>query len=73
VAGAFLVLEPGDFRYIERDTTSWQRGPMEQLAAEGQLATYRHTSFWQCMDTLREKRLLDGLWSAGKAPWKTWE
>jgi glucose-1-phosphate cytidylyltransferase len=73
INGAFFVLEPGIFKYIEGDTTSWERGPMEQLAAEGQLAAYRHTSFWQCMDTLREKRLLDELWSAGKAPWKTWE
>jgi glucose-1-phosphate cytidylyltransferase len=73
INGAFFVLEPGVFEYIEGDTTSWERGPMEQLAAEGQLAAYRHTSFWQCMDTLREKRLLEELWSAGKAPWKTWE
>ena len=46
---------------------------MAQLAANGQLAAYRHDSFWQCMDTLREKRLLDQLWTQGKAPWKTWE
>ena len=46
---------------------------MEQLAAKRQLVAYRHSSFWQCMDTLREKRLLDELWTQGKAPWKTWE
>jgi glucose-1-phosphate cytidylyltransferase len=46
---------------------------MERLAAEGQLAAYRHNSFWQCMDTLQEKRLLDGLWTEGQAPWKRWE
>ena len=73
INGAFFVLEPGVFGYIQDDATSWERGPMERLAAEGQLAAYRHTSFWQCMDTLREKRLLDELWTQGKAPWKTWE
>ena len=73
INGAFFVLEPGIFEYIRDDTTSWERRAMEQLAAEGQLAAYRHTSFWQCMDTVQEKRLLDGLWSAGKAPWKVWK
>jgi glucose-1-phosphate cytidylyltransferase len=73
INGAFFVLEPGIFDYIRDDTTSWERGPMEQLAVEGQLAAYRHNSFWQCMDTLREKRLLDELWTEGRAPWKTWE
>src|SRR5947209_6302740 len=73
INGAFLFLEPGVFDYIQDDTTSWERGPMEQLAAEGQLAAYRHNSFWQCMDTLREKRLLEELWTEGRAPWKTWE
>jgi glucose-1-phosphate cytidylyltransferase len=53
--------------------TSWERGPMVELAANGQLAAYRHHSYWQCMDTLRDKRLLDELWTQGKAPWKTWE
>jgi glucose-1-phosphate cytidylyltransferase len=71
--GAFFVLEPGVFDYIEDDTTSWERGPMAQLAAAGQLAAYRHDSFWQCMDTLREKRLLEALWDEGNAPWKRWE
>jgi glucose-1-phosphate cytidylyltransferase len=73
INGAFFVLEPGIFDYIRDDATSWERGPMEQLAAEGQLAAYRHNSFWQCMDTLREKRVLDELWTEGRAPWKTWE
>jgi glucose-1-phosphate cytidylyltransferase len=73
INGAFFVLEPGIFDYIRDDTTSWERGPMEQLAVAGQLAAYRHNSFWQCMDTLREKRLLDELWTEGRAPWKTWE
>jgi glucose-1-phosphate cytidylyltransferase len=73
INGAFFVLEPGVFEYIQDDTTSWERGPMVRLAAEGQLAAYRHNSFWQCMDTLREKRLLEELWAEGRAPWKIWE
>jgi glucose-1-phosphate cytidylyltransferase len=73
INGAFFVLEPGVFAYIRDDTTSWERGPMERLAEERQLAAYRHNSFWQCMDTLREKRLLDELWTEGHAPWKRWE
>jgi len=73
INGAFFVLEPGVFEYIQDDATSWERGPMMQLAAQGQLAAYRHNSFWQCMDTLREKRLLEELWTEGRAPWKKWE
>lgn len=73
INGAFFVLEPGVFEYIKDDTTSWERGPMVELAAQGQLAAYRHNSYWQCMDTLREKRMLEDLWRSGKAPWKTWE
>jgi glucose-1-phosphate cytidylyltransferase len=73
INGAFFVLESGVFEYIQDDTTSWERGPMVELAANGQLAAYQHNSFWQCMDTLREKRMLDDLWRSGEAPWKTWE
>jgi glucose-1-phosphate cytidylyltransferase len=73
INGAFFVLEPQVLEYIEGDDTSWERGPMMRLAADGQLAAYRHDSFWQCMDTLREKRLLEELWNEGRAPWKTWE
>jgi glucose-1-phosphate cytidylyltransferase len=73
INGAFFVLEPGVFKYIDGDATSWERGPMVQLAADRQLAAYRHGSFWQCMDTLREKQVLEELWNQGKAPWKTWE
>jgi glucose-1-phosphate cytidylyltransferase len=73
INGAFFVLEPGVLDYIEGDDTSWERGPMVRLAADKQLAAYRHDSFWQCMDTLREKRLLEDLWNQGQAPWKTWE
>jgi glucose-1-phosphate cytidylyltransferase len=73
INGAFFVLESKVFDYIDGDDTQWEREPMERLAADGQLMAYRHTSFWQCMDTLRDKRLLEELWQAGKAPWKTWE
>jgi len=73
INGAFFVLEPGIFDYIADDTTMWEREPLERLAAAGELVGYQHDSFWQCMDTLREKKLLEDLWSDGKAPWKTWE
>jgi len=72
INGAFFVLEPGVFDYIEGDETVWEREPLEKLAEDGQLMAYRHTSFWQCMDTLREKYLLESLWQSGKAPWKIW-
>ena len=54
---------------IEDDHTVWEEGPMKRLAAEGQLCAFKHTGFWQPMDTLREKRLLEELWVQGKAPW----
>lgn len=72
INGAFFVLEPGVMDYIEGDQTQWEREPLERLAADGQLMAYRHTSFWQCMDTLRDKHLLESLWQGGNAPWKTW-
>ncbi len=73
INGAFFVLEPQVLDYIEGDSTQWEKEPMERLAREGQLMAYRHSSFWQCMDTLRDKRLLQELWDSGKAPWKIWE
>ncbi|NLX10370.1 MAG: glucose-1-phosphate cytidylyltransferase [Chloroflexi bacterium] len=73
INGAFFVLEPEVFDYIDGDDTQWEREPMERLARDGQLMAYRHTSFWQCMDTLRDKRLLEDLWQTGQAPWKLWE
>lgn len=73
INGAFFVLEPGVFDYIEGDDTQWEKEPLERLAQDGQLMAYRHTAFWQCMDTLRDKRLLEELWESGHAPWKTWE
>jgi glucose-1-phosphate cytidylyltransferase len=73
INGAFFVLEPKVFDYIDGDSTQWEKEPMERLAADGQLMAYRHESFWQCMDTLRDKKLLEELWHSGKAPWKIWE
>jgi len=73
INGAFFVMEPGVFDYIEGDDTQWEREPLEQLAADGQLMAYKHSSFWQCMDTLREKHILETLYESGNAPWVTWE
>jgi len=72
INGGFFVLEPGAIDYIQDDTTIWERSPMERLAQDGQLSVYKHGGFWQPMDTLREKLLLEDLWSSGKAPWKKW-
>ena len=72
INGAFFVLEPGVFDYIDGDDTQWEREPLEGLAKDGQLTAYRHTSFWQCMDTLRDKVLLEELWQSGNAPWRIW-
>jgi len=73
INGAFFVLEPGVFDYIDGDQTQWERKPMEQLAKDGQLMAHKHTGFWQCMDTLRDKHLLNQLWDSGEAPWKIWD
>lgn len=73
INGAFFVLEPGVFDYIEGDDTLFEREPLEGLANDRQLMAYRHDSFWQCMDTLRDKVLLEDLWQKGNPPWKTWE
>jgi glucose-1-phosphate cytidylyltransferase len=72
INGGFMVMEPGIFDYIESDATNLEADVLEQLAGEGRLAAYRHEDFWQCMDTLRDKKLLEGLWQQGNAPWKTW-
>lgn len=72
INGGFFVLEPSVFDYIEGDDTIWERQPLETLASEGQLAAYEHKGFWQPMDTLRDKQLLERLWDEKKAPWKTW-
>jgi glucose-1-phosphate cytidylyltransferase len=72
INGAFFVLEPQVIDYIDHDLTHWEREPLERLAADGQLMAYRHESFWQCMDTLRDRVLLESMWESGNAPWKTW-
>lgn len=69
INGGFFVLEPEVIDYITDDDTTWEKEPMEELAKEGQLSAYRHTGFWQPMDTLRDKNLLEELWHKGKAPW----
>lgn len=73
INGAFFVLEPGVFEYIDGDETQWEKEPLENLAKDGQLMAYRHESFWQCMDTLRDKYILENLWQSGNPPWKIWE
>jgi glucose-1-phosphate cytidylyltransferase len=72
INGAFFVLEPKVLDYIDGDETMFEHAPMERLAADGQLMAYKHDSFWQCMDTLREKHLLQSLWDSGNPPWKLW-
>lgn len=73
INGAFFVLEPEVFDYIEGDQTQFEKEPLENLARDGQLMAYQHQSFWQCMDTLREKHILQELWESGNAPWKVWD
>jgi len=73
INGGFMVLEPEVLNYIEGDDTVFERGPLENLSKDGQLMAYRHEGFWQPMDTLREKDLLQELWKSGNAPWKIWE
>ena len=72
INGGFFVLSPRVLEYIEGDETVWEREPMERLAAEGNLASYRHRGFWHPMDTLRDKLYLEDLWAGGNPPWKVW-
>jgi glucose-1-phosphate cytidylyltransferase len=72
VNAGFFVLSPGVLELLEGDDTVWERGPLEQLVDSGQLAAYRHEGFWQPMDTLRDRVLLEELWASGRAPWKVW-
>jgi glucose-1-phosphate cytidylyltransferase len=72
INGGFFVLEPDVFDYIAGDDTVWEQEPLERLTREGHLAAYRHTGFWQNMDTLRDKNVLEQMWSTGEAPWKMW-
>jgi glucose-1-phosphate cytidylyltransferase len=72
INGGFFVLEPSVLDLIPADDCIWERGPLETLASRGQLSAYEHRGFWQPMDTLREKNLLEELWASGRAPWKKW-
>ena len=73
INGGFFVLNAKAIDYIGDDATVWERDVVEQLAHDGQLMGYRHRGFWSCMDTLKEKNMLEDLWAAGHAPWKIWE
>lgn len=72
INGGFFVLEPEVIDRIEGDATIWEQQPLNGLAADGQLTAFRHTGFWQPMDTLRDRQMLQELWSQGRAPWKMW-
>jgi glucose-1-phosphate cytidylyltransferase len=73
INGGFLVLEPQVFDFIEGDDTVFEQEPLHALTARGQLAVYHHKGYWQNMDTLRDKHVLQGLWESGKAPWRIWD
>ena len=74
INGGFMVMEPEVFQYLTADEGCiLEREPMEALAAEGRLGVYKHEGFWQCMDTQRDRGLLENLWAAGNAPWRVWE
>ncbi len=73
INGGFFVLSPKVFDYIEGDQTTWEQEPMNRISEENQMTAYLHEGFWQPMDTLREKKLLEALWQEGRAPWKIWE
>lgn len=73
INGGYFVLEPKVLEYIQGDETHWERKPLDRLAAEGQLVAYKHDSFWQCMDTMRDVRALNDLWAGDRAPWKVWK
>ena len=72
VNGGFFVLEPAVLDYINGDGTTWEREPLERLAADGQLAAYRHGGYWQNMDSLRDRMVLEEQWASEKPPWKVW-
>ncbi len=73
INGGYFVLEPAALDYIEDDSTVWEKGPMQNLTQNGELAAYKYTGFWQNMDTLRDKLLLEDLWKNGNAAWKVWK
>jgi len=72
INGGFFVLSPKCIDYIDSDNTAWEQKPLKDIALKGELMAYEHKDFWQPMDTLREKNLLEELWESGKAPWKNW-
>jgi glucose-1-phosphate cytidylyltransferase len=73
ISGGFFVLSPRVIDYIDDDRTKWEDQPLEKLAKEGELSAFQHNGFWRPMDTLRDKIMLDEIWSSGKAPWKVWK
>ena len=73
INAGYMVLGPEIFDHLKDDSTIFEQGPMQELAQEGQLMSYRHHGFWQCMDTMREKIILEKLWQSGRAPWKKWD
>lgn len=72
INAGYMVLEPGIFNYLHGDEDIFEKIVLEQLSKDGQLMSYRHEGFWQCMDSIREKNVLNTCWDSGKAPWKTW-
>ena len=72
INGGFFVLEPQVFDYIAGDETTWEKGPLENLARDGQLAAFKHDEFWKPMDTLRDRIEMENLWNSGAPPWKVW-
>ena len=72
INGGFFVLEPGAIDYIKGDFTNWEEESLGIMASHRQLSVFKHSGFWQAMDTLRDKNLLEKLWESGRAPWKMW-
>jgi glucose-1-phosphate cytidylyltransferase len=72
VNGGFFVVDPDCLDLVADDSTIWEHGPLTALAGRDDLAAYRHDGFWQCMDTLRDRHLLEQLWNSGQAPWRIW-
>jgi len=72
INGGFFVLSPAVFDFVENDSTIWEGEPLSKLASKGQLSAYKHTGFWEAMDTIRDKNHLEALWASGQAAWKIW-
>ena len=73
INGGFFVLNRGAIDYVDGDETIWERDAVERLAHDGQLMGFRHTGFWSCMDTIKEKNMLEEMWASGRAPWRIWK